>query len=153
MYSNASPFSSSPFGGTRVPSNVYHRVGVETSVSTASPHDLVKLLFEGFFAAVAQAKGGIQANDVNLKAKGISKAVAIIDEGLKACLDMQQGGQLATNLWNLYEYVSLRLTQANLKNDIAMLDECVQLISPIRDSWAQISTQANAVNTRQEVAA
>jgi flagellar secretion chaperone FliS len=153
MYPNANPFSSVPFGGARIPSNVYRRVGVETSVSTASPHDLVKLLFEGYFEAIAQAKGGIQTNDIALKAKGISKAVAIIDEGLKACLDMKQGGQLSTNLWNLYEYVSLRLTQANLKNDLALLDECVQLITPIRDSWVQISSQANTANVRQEVAA
>jgi flagellar protein FliS len=132
---------------------VYRQVGVETSVSSASPHDLVKLLFDGFFEAIAQARGAIQSNNIALKAKAISKAVAIVDEGLKASLDMAHGGELAANLHRLYEYVGIRLTQANLKSDLAALDECAQLITPIRDSWKQIASQTHNSALRQEVAA
>jgi flagellar secretion chaperone FliS len=153
MYSNASPFSSTPFGGVSSASGMYRQVGVETSVSSASPHDLVKLLLDAFFESVAQARGAIQSNNIPLKAKAISKAVAIVDEGLKSNLDLAHGGDLAANLSRLYEYVCFRLTQANLKNDLAALDECAMLITPIRDSWKQIASQTNNSTMRQEVAA
>lgn len=153
MYANSSPFGSSPFGGNKALSGIYRQVGVETSVSSASPHELVRLLFDGYFESLAQAKGAIKSGDVAQKVRFLSKAIAIVDEGLKANLDMQHGGELASNLWNLYEYVSIRLTQANLKNDVAMIDECAQLLSPIRDGWNQISTPSKQVSVPQEVAA
>ncbi len=153
MYANSSPFSSATFGGVSTASGMYRQVGVETSVSTASPHDLVRLLLDAFFESIAQARGAIKSNNIPLKAKAISKAVAIVDEGLKASLDLQNGGELAANLSRLYEYVCYRLTQANLKSDLDALEECAMLITPIRDGWKQIATQANNSATRQEVAA
>mgnify|MGYP003450255914 CR=1 FL=1 len=127
---------------------LYRTVGVETSVNTASPHQLTKLLLDGFFDAVASARGAIRAKDLELKAKAFKRAIGIVDEGLKASLDMKVGGDLATNLSNLYAYISLRLTQANLRNDETILDECVTLMTPVREAWIAIADQADHTPVR-----
>ena len=59
----------------------------------------------------------------------------------RAC-NAQDGGELAVQLKALYGYVTLRLTQANLNNDVAALDECVRLIEPVRQAWIAIGPNA-----------
>ena len=129
---------SQQFAGT------YHQVGVQTQVASATPHGLVMLLFDGFMAAVQRAKGALRSQDVRAKGLAIGQAVRIVDEGLKAALDHQGGGKLAADLSDLYSYVCMRLTQANLRNDEAALDECVALVSPLRDAWAAIGSRVDA---------
>ena len=122
----------------------YHQVGVQTMVASASAHGLVALLFDGFMAAVHRAKGAIRQGDIAGKGQAISHAVRIIDEGLKAALDLKAGGKLAADLSDLYAYVCVRLIQANLNSDEAALDECVALVSPLRDAWQAIGSSADA---------
>lgn len=71
-------------------------------------------------------------------------AVRILEEGLKGGLNLQEGGELAGNLLELYNYCVLRLTQANARNDDKALDEVVRLISPLADGWKQIGSNAAA---------
>lgn len=141
MYAPASPFSRPIPSGNHALSGVYRQVGLETSVSTASSHQLVTLLYDGFFDAISQARGAMRSKDVETKAKALSRAIAIVDEGLKACLDMSQGGEIANNLNALYGYITLRITQANLHNDEAPLQECVNLMTPLREAWIAIGQQ------------
>ena len=121
----------------------YHQVGVQTMVAGASPHGLVALLFDGFMAAVQRAKGAMRQGDVAVKGQSIGHAVRIIDEGLKAALDLKAGGKLAADLSDLYAYVCLRLIQANLNSDEAALDECVALVTPLRDAWQAIGDRVD----------
>ncbi|RQP25243.1 flagellar export chaperone FliS [Piscinibacter terrae] len=121
--------------------NAYSKVHVETGVEGADPHQLVTMLLDGALSAIAQASGAIERGDVPAKCKAIARAVLIIDEGLRGALDMQQGGQVAATLQDLYACVLLRLTQANLKNDTAILRECTQLLAPMRDAWVSIKPQ------------
>lgn len=121
----------------------YHQVGVQTMVAGASPHGLVALLFDGFMAAVHRAKGAMRQGDIAGKGQAIGHAVRIIDEGLKAALDLKAGGKLAADLSDLYAYVCLRLIQANLNNDEAALDECVALVAPLRDAWQAIGNRVD----------
>ncbi|MES2959468.1 MAG: flagellar export chaperone FliS [Pseudomonadota bacterium] len=123
--------------------SLYASVGVETGVSGASPHRLVSMLFAGFVDAVAQAKGAMQSGQVEAKCKAIGRAARIVDEGLKASLDIGGGGALAADLADLYAYVTLRLTQANLRNDAHALDECLALMQPLRQAWASIAPQVD----------
>jgi flagellar protein FliS len=143
MYAPASPFSRPIPAGDRSMSGLYRQVGVETSISSASPHQLVKLLLDGFFDAVAESRGHMRKKDIAAKAQSISRAIRIVDEGLKASLDAKAGGELANNLHGLYTYVCLRLTQANLGNDESALDECVSLMEPIREAWSAITPASN----------
>lgn len=117
----------------------YHRVGVETGVAGATPHQLVSLLFDGCLDAIAQARGALSQRDPAAKGRAIGRAVRIVEEGLKAGLDLEAGGALATDLRALYAYVAMRLTEANLRNDDAALAECQRLIEPVREAWAHIA--------------
>ena len=122
---------------------LYARVGVETGVGSASPHQLVGMLFDGYAVAVATAKSALAAGDVQAKCAAINRAVRIVDEGLKASLD-PAGGALARDLNELYAYVVMRLTQANLGNDPARLDECLAVMQPLREAWAAIGPSVAA---------
>jgi flagellar secretion chaperone FliS len=133
---------SSPFGRAAPRAALYSRVGVETGVVDASPHKLVSMLFDGFFESVAQAKAAMAAGRTELKGREIGRAARIVEEGLKAGLDRRAGGALAADLGELYAYIGVRLTQANLRNDAAALDECAALMQPLREAWASIAPQA-----------
>jgi flagellar protein FliS len=121
---------------------LYQQVHVESQLSGATPHHLVAMLFEGWMEAVAQARGAMRAGDATAKGKAIGRAVRIIDEGLRAGLDLRAGGTLARDLHELYGYLTLRLTMANLRNDEAMLDECQRLMKPLQDAWTAIGPDA-----------
>jgi flagellar secretion chaperone FliS len=139
MYASMPSASFARHGGAHA--RLYSNVGVETSVVDASPHKLVALLFDGFFESVGQARMAIDARQTEVKGRAIGRAVRIVDEGLKASLDLQAGGALAADLAELYAYVARRLTQANLNNDIGALDECRTLMQPLREAWASIAPQ------------
>jgi flagellar protein FliS len=124
----------------------YHHVGVQTMVSTATPHALVAMLFDGFVVAVHRARGAMRNQDVEAKCQAISHAVRIIDEGLKSALDAKAGGKLATDLADLYAYICVRLMQGSLRNDEAALEECLSLIQPLREAWAAIGDQVNTTS-------
>ena len=118
--------------------SAYRRVAAETAVQGADPHQLVGLLFDALLQSIANARGAMARGDIPAKGAALGKAVRIIEEGLKAGLNLQQGGELAANLHQLYGYSVLRLTQANLRNDIAALEEVVRLIEPVAESWKLI---------------
>jgi len=120
-------------------SGAYRQIGLETGVSGASPHHLIVMLFDGALEAIAQARGAIQQHQIEVKVKAITKALSIVDEGLKASLDLQSGGELALNLNNIYAYISTRLLHANLRNDDAALAECAALLMPLREAWVGIA--------------
>lgn len=141
---HASVPAPSPFGRSAGPrAQLYSNVGVETSVVDASPHKLVALLFDGFFESIGQARAAIAAGHTETKGRAIGRAARIVEEGLKAGLDLRAGGTLAADLAELYAYVALRLTQANLKNDAAALDECQSLMQPLREAWGSIAPQVD----------
>lgn len=121
--------------------HAYRQVGVSTSVESASPHKLVEMLFDGYMESVAQARGAMRNQQIEAKGKAITRAVRIVDEGLKACLNLREGGALAQDLSALYGYLTTRLTQANIRNDETILDECVALVEPLREAWRAIGNQ------------
>ena len=118
--------------------SAYRRVGVETSVGQANPHDLVAMLFDGLLLALGSARGAMLRGDFKTKGKQILIAVRILDEGLKCGLNLQQGGELAANLDRLYNYCVVRLTQANARNDDAALAEVIGLVEPVANGWKEI---------------
>jgi flagellar secretion chaperone FliS len=124
--------------------SAYKRVAVETSVQGADPHTLVGLLFDGLLQSLSQATGAISRGDTEVKSKAIGKAVRIIEEGLKAGLNTRDGGEIAQNLKQLYDYSVVRLTQANLRNDGDALAEVTRLIEPVAQGWSQIKGQRPA---------
>lgn len=136
----------SPFARAGAMNNAYRQVGVETSVEDASPHKLISLLFDGYMEAITQARGFMKTGQIEQKGKAIGRAARIVEEGLKASLNVAEGGALASDLHALYDYLARRLTLANLRNDEAMLDECVALVEPLRQAWREIGGQVAKTN-------
>ncbi len=118
----------------------YSSVKVESGVMDASPHRLIQMLFEGALERIAQAKGAMAQNQIARKGELIGKAINIVG-GLQGSLNDKEGGQLAANLDDLYDYIIRRLTEANFHNDPARLDECGRLLGEIKTAWDAIATE------------
>lgn len=117
----------------------YAQVSIESGVMNASPHQLIEMLFDSANSAMVRARLFMQQGDIAAKGEALSKAINIIDNGLKAGLDQEKGGELAANLAALYDYMTRRLLQANLRNDVQAIEEVEGLLSNIADAWKQIS--------------
>jgi flagellar protein FliS len=126
----------------------YRQIGAETAVADATPHRLVTMLFDGYADALAQARGALARGQTEQKGRAIARAVRIVGEGLRASLNLDDGGALAQDLHALYAYIETRLTMANLRNDDSMLEECQRLIQPLRDAWASIAERVPPVGVR-----
>jgi flagellar protein FliS len=112
----------------------YQTVNVNAQVSEADPHRLIQMLMEGGLQRIAQAKGAMQFNNVQLKGELIGKAIGIVG-GLRDSLDFAKGGEVAANLDSLYAFMVQRLSIANLKNDAAILDEVAALLRDVKEGW------------------
>jgi flagellar secretion chaperone FliS len=149
MYATAQPFATFAGSGARQAlGGLYQQVRVESKVDGASPHELVTMLFEGFMEAVAQARGAMREKRPEIKGAAIGRAVRIVEEGLRAGLDLRAGGTLARDLDELYNYLAMRLTLANLRNDEAALEECQRLMRPLHEAWLAIAEEAEIVMPR-----
>ena len=129
------------FGGFGNRAAAYAKVGVETGVSTADPHKLILMLFDGALLQVRSAGVAMQSKDIPGKGMAISKAIEIIVNGLKVSLDTSAGGELAERLTALYDYMGERLLYANLHNSQPALDEVAGLLATLREAWAEIRSQ------------
>lgn len=125
----------------------YQRVAVESSIEGgASPHRLVEMLYEGLGQSLLAAQGALARGDIAAKGEQIGRAVRLLEEGLKAGLDLSRGGELAGRLRALFDYCIGQLTLANLRNEPAILAEVAEIISPLAQAWSEIG-QSRAVAT------
>ena len=128
--------------------SAYATVARESGAMSASPHQLIMMLFDGAKTAISMARHHMANNEIGAKGQAISKAINIVDNGLKASLDADVGGadgaELVANLAALYDYVSQRLLYANLRNEPALLDEADRLLDSIGSAWRDIAPQANS---------
>jgi len=122
--------------------NAYAKVGTESAAMSASPHQLITMLFDGAKTAITMARHHMANNEISAKGNAISKAINIIENGLKASLDAEAGGKdgatLVANLSAFYDYINQRLLYANLRNDPALLDEADRLLESIGSAWREI---------------
>ncbi|HWU34315.1 MAG TPA: flagellar export chaperone FliS [Methylovorus sp.] len=128
--------------------NEYSRVGVETGVVSADPHKLVVMLYEGALTACHTAIMHMEAKEIERKGAMISKAIMIIESGLRLSLDKKAGGEIAASLDALYGYMSDRLYMANIKNDPSLIQEVIRLLGDLKSAWEAIGTQ-NAPDNAQ----
>ena len=118
--------------------NAYRQIGVQSGIDGATPHQLVQMLFDGLLQSLNAARGALQRGEIENKGAHIGKSVRILEEGLKGALNPVQGGELAVNLGTLYDYCISRLTMANLRNDLALVEEVVGLIEPVAQGWKEM---------------
>ncbi|MGJ9418150.1 flagellar export chaperone FliS [Massilia sp. CMS3.1] len=135
------------FGSMQRGVNAYAKVGMETSVMSASPHKLIVLLYDGALAAIKSAASHMAAGNIVEKGAAVSKALDIINNGLRASLDKKAGGEIARNLDALYVYMTERLLTASLQNKTSLLEEVQTLLVDLRDAWSQIGEKPVMQNT------
>lgn len=131
------------FGAPSKGANAYAKVGLETGVIASSPHKLIVMLFEGALVAAKAGQTHMAAGETEKKGLAISKAINIITNGLRASLD-KSSGPIAANLDSLYDYMTRRLMEANLKNDAGLLDEVIGLLADLKGTWDAIGDNAAA---------
>ena len=134
------------------PAAAYRKAGIETSIETKSPHELVLMLFQGALSQITMAGMYLKQNDIAAKGKAIGQAINIIDGGLRACLDHKSGGDLSERLAALYEYMCNRLLHANLHNDQAALDEVSFLLGELKSGWEEIANDPAVVSANKSAA-
>jgi len=127
--------------------SAYRKLGVETTAMSASPHQLIVLLFDGAHSALVRAQWAISQKDTPRKGQHLSKAIDIIELGLRAALDTQRGGEIAERLDGLYDYMSRTLVRANINNDTALIAHVDTLLDDIGSAWKQLGQTAAAASS------
>ena len=134
----------------------YGKVAAETGAMSASPHKLISMLFDGAKTAIVMARHHMAEGQIQAKGNAISKAINIVDSGLKASLDAKAGGPagaaLVADLSALYDYICQRLMYANLRNDPALLDEAERLLANLSSAWQEIDPQKTSALSQSDQA-
>lgn len=112
----------------------YQQVDLDAQAAAANPHQLVLMLIDGLLDELTRIKGHIDAKRFAEKGKGINKCMNIL-MGLDSALDMTNGGEIAANLHDLYEFAQLELFNASLKNDISRIENVELIMGNIREGW------------------
>ncbi len=129
------------FGMNQRGVNVYAQVGLETGVLAANPNKLIIMLYEGAITACNSAIVYMQNKDIPNKGAMFSKAIMIIESGLRLSLDKQAGGEVATSLDSLYAYMSHRLIIANIRNQPELVNEVIKLLTELKSAWESIGNE------------
>lgn len=119
----------------------YGRVSLEARVATASPHELVLMLYRRLAALLREARDGADARDPARRLKATERALAIV-EGLDATLDTDSGGSVAEGLHQVYGLLRARL----LAGDASGLGEALASTEAIADAWTAIAPRNSPQN-------
>lgn len=115
----------------------YAKIEVESAVMSASQQQLVIMLFDGALSALVRARLFLADGNIQAKGLALSKAINIIENGLKVGLNEESKDELTQNLIALYAYMVRRLLQANLRNDASAIEEVENLLRNIADGWKE----------------
>lgn len=110
----------------------------QNDIATASPLGLVVKLYQGAIRQALQARDHLVEGRVADRARAIGKALAIVGE-LQSTLDLEQGGEIARNLDDLYTYVTQRLLEANLSGEASCIDEATDVLRTLLGGWEEIA--------------
>ena len=115
----------------------YSKIKDDTQTTYASPHQLMLMLFDGALESMSLNIAAIQNNDFELRSKQNTRSITIIN-GMRECLDMEAGGELADNLYSLYQYMAQELFRASFKNDAETISNIQAMLKDIQGSWKKI---------------
>lgn len=135
-------------GRAKSTAGAYSTVGLRTDIESASPHRLILMLLDGAVEKIRAARFALERGDVAAKGASVSWAMSIVD-GLRASLHRDTGGDLATRLDHLYDYINRLLLDGNLHNDPAKFDEALKLLGEIRGAWIEMRSQVESGPARR----
>ena len=130
---------------TKTGNSAYSAVSLDSQIAGATPHQLIVLLYDGAINAMRRAEIYFQSGNIARRGEMISRAINIIDNGLRAGLNHEVGGQIAADLERLYEYISRSLLEANLNKSGEMLPHLISLMVDMAETWKAIDPQARQV--------
>ena len=115
----------------------YKRIGVESIVSAADPHQLISLLFADISLNLSMWEYHLENNNISARAECVNKAIKLLTS-LQACLDFKSGGELANNLDELYGYCIKIIFRGNATQDITLIKEAGGVIKGLQEAWDSI---------------
>ncbi|WP_418358469.1 MULTISPECIES: flagellar export chaperone FliS [Shewanella] len=115
----------------------YRKVSIESEIAVASPHRIIQMMFAGGLERLAQSRYAIEHQNMIDKGIFIGKAIGIIN-GLNSSLNMDEGGEIAGNLSQLYDFILLKITEANLNNDVKAIDDAMSVLRTLKEGWDAI---------------
>ncbi|EOD80195.1 Flagellar biosynthesis protein FliS [Grimontia indica] len=124
----------------------YKKVSVDSQLSAASPHKVIQMLMAGAIERLVQGKAAMLQGDIAVKGERLGKALDIIIS-LRTCLSMEEGGEIASNLDALYDYMIRQISEANRDNLEAPIDEVVDILREIKSAWDQIPAEYHNITS------
>ncbi|MEA3406325.1 MAG: flagellar export chaperone FliS [Pseudomonadota bacterium] len=126
----------------------YANTYVETSVSEATPHKLVEMLYEGALKNLNLTKVFIEQNNFEKKAEHVNKALSILN-ALRSGVDLDKGKEVAENLYNLYDFCYRRVFEASSQNNALLLDEVIEHLKVLAEAWKQMPEDMKRISKEQ----
>ena len=123
----------------------YAQVDLQSQLAGATPHQLITMLYDGAHNAILRAKIYFETGNVARRGEMISKAINIIDNGLRASLDFEKGKGIAEEMEMLYDYMSRTLLECNLRNNPDALPHVDELLMNLANTWKEIYPQQKQV--------
>jgi len=114
-----------------------------TEITTADKGRLIVLLYEGAITFLVRAKDALEKQDYEAKCNFINRAQDIITE-LNSSLNMSDGGEVAINLRQLYNFISEHLVKAKIKEEARLIDQVVEMLSSLLEAWRQVVVSREA---------
>ena len=129
------------------PNNMY-KAYQQNDILTLSPVAIIERLYQAMERSLYAAKDAVEKRQPAIKGEKLGHALAIIGE-LQASLDMNKGGEIAQNLYDLYTFSTARLLMANVRDDVAIIDEVIRTMKPLSEAWGHLrqEQQHKAANT------
>lgn len=127
----------------------YKKVSNDAALQEADCHQVILLLMRGALDRMAQAKGAIERREIAVKHDRINKAIGILN-GLQNGLDFSENPDIASNFYELYDYMVRRLIDAGAEMSVGPIDECIGLLAPIAEAWALIPEDVKQAVIRQK---
>ena len=118
----------------------YKKVSVDSQLSAASPHKVIQMLMAGAIERLVQGKAAMEQGNIAVKCERLGKALDIVIS-LRSCLSMNDGGDVAQNLDQLYEFMISQISIANAENKPEPIDDVINIIREIKSAWDQIPNE------------
>lgn len=119
----------------------YQQVDLDAQAASANPHQLVVMLIDGLLDEIERIRGHLAASRLEAKGVSINKCMNILI-GLSSALDDENGGEIAENLRQLYDFCQVELYYTSVQNDAARLDNVERVMGNIREGWMNFGQQA-----------
>ncbi|TKB47805.1 flagellar export chaperone FliS [Ferrimonas sediminicola] len=120
------------------PFNAYKQTSLDARAAAANQHEMVRMLLDGLLEELSRAEGHIEARQIEKKGNAIQRCINIV-QGLDSMLDLENGGEIALNLHQLYDFCSRELMKASIRNEAAVLGPVVKVVGEIREGWENLN--------------